>query len=241
MKRVNYWMKRSGYIVSCVFVLVMCCCLFSCTEEMSENLKATDVIFQKYRVDFSNTQDTWVYARFVKDEDKAFNELKLTGEQQITVNDKSMNYHYVNDQAPVDYSYSLKLGKVDQVDFTFQRAKNKQYKNTALRSAVLPVSIPTDLAFIQNDVAWKWNGEDLKAGEKLEVTLETDKDGYAIYYGSISDDGREVTFSNVPKGDYVLILRRMVVSETQDNDLPAKGEMTICYYDKRKISVKESV
>lgn len=42
MKRVNYWMKRSGYIVSCVFVLVMCCCLFSCTEEMSENLKATD-------------------------------------------------------------------------------------------------------------------------------------------------------------------------------------------------------
>lgn len=208
---------------------------------MSENLKATDVIFQKYRVDFSNTQDTWVYARFVKDEDKAFNELKLTGEQQITVNDKSMNYHYVNDQAPVDYSYSLKLGKVDQVDFTFQRAKNKQYKNTALRSAVLPVSIPADLAFIQNDVAWKWNGEDLKAGEKLEVTLETDRDGYAIYYGSISDDGREVTFSNVPKGDYVLILRRMVVSETQDNDLPAKGEMTICYYDKRKISVKESV
>lgn len=182
-----------------------------------------------------------VYARFVKDEDKAFNELKLTGEQQITVNDKSMNYHYVNDQAPVDYSYSLKLGKVDQVDFTFQRAKNKQYKNTALRSAVLPVSIPADLAFIQNDVAWKWNGEDLKAGEKFEVTLETDKDGYAIYYGSISDDGREVTFSNVPKGDYVLTLRRMVVSETQDNDLPAKGEMTICYYDKRKISVKESV
>lgn len=141
----------------------------------------------------------------------------------------------------MDYSYSLKLGKVDQVDFTFQRAKNKQYKNTALRSAVLPVSIPTDLAFIQNDVAWKWNGEDLKAGEKLEVTLETDKDGYAIYYGSISDDGGEVTFSNVPKGDYVLTLRRMVVSETQDNDLPAKGEMTICYYDKRKISVKESV
>ncbi|MDY6255535.1 MAG: hypothetical protein SPH85_11510, partial [Bacteroidales bacterium] len=40
---------------------------------------------------------------------------------------------------------------------------------------------------------------------------------------------------------YVLTLRRMVVSETQDNDLPAKGEMTICYYDKRKISVKESV
>ena len=68
------------------------------------------------------------------------------------------------------------------------------------------VSIPADLAFIQNDVAWKWNGEDLKAGEKLEVTLETDKDGYAIYYGSISDDGREVTFSNVPKGDYVLRL-----------------------------------
>lgn len=83
--------------------------------------------------------------------------------------------------------------------------------------------------------------EDLKAGEKLEVTLETGKDNYAIYYGSVSEDGREITFSNVPKGNYVLTLRRMIVSETQDNDLPAKGEMTICYYDKRKISVKESV
>lgn len=241
MKRVNFRVKRSGYIASCVLALIVCCSLFSCTEELSENLKETDVIFQKYRVDFSNTQDTWVYARFVKDEDKAFNELKLTGEQQIMVNDKSMAFHYVNDQAPIDYSYSLKLGKVNQVDFTFQRAKNKQYKNTALRSAVLPVTIPADLKVIQNNVAWKWEGEALKKDEKIEVTLETDKDSYAIYYGSISTDGREVTFSNVPKGDYVLTLRRMVVSETQDNDLPAKGEITICYYDKRKISVRESV
>ena len=90
-------------------------------------------------------------------------------------------------------------------------------------------------------MAWKWEGDALKTGEKIEVTLETEKDNYAIYYGSLSDDGREVTFTNVPKGDYVLTLRRIVVSETQDNDLPAKGEMTICYYDKRKISVKESV
>lgn len=241
MKRVNFWMKRSGYIVSCVLALLMCGCLFSCTEELSEDLKATDVVFQKYRVEFSSTQDTWVYARFVKDKDKAFNELKLTGEQQIMANDKSMAYHYVNDKAPIDYSYSLKLGKVDQVDFTFQRAKNKQYKNTALKSTVLPVAIPANLAAIQNNVAWKWEGDALKTGEKIEVTLETEKDNYAIYYGSLSDDGREVTFTNVPKGDYVLTLRRIVVSETQDNDLPAKGEMTICYYDKRKISVKESV
>lgn len=83
MKRVNFGVKRSGYIASCVLALIVCCSLFSCTEELSENLKETDVIFQKYRVDFSNTQDTWVYARFVKDKDKAFNELKLTGEQQL--------------------------------------------------------------------------------------------------------------------------------------------------------------
>lgn len=241
MKRVNFWMKRSVYIVSCALALVVCCCLSSCTEELSEDLKATDVIFQKYRVEFSNSQDTWVYARFVKDKDKAFNELKLTGEQQIMVNDKSMAFHYVNDKAPVDYSYSLKLGKVDQVDFTFQRAKNKQYKNTALKSVIQPLAIPADLKVIQNNVAWKWEGEALKSGEKIEVTLETGKDNYAIYYGSVSEDGREITFSNVPKGDYVLTLRRMIVSETQDNDLPAKGEMTICYYDKKKISVKESV
>ncbi len=52
MKRVNFWMKRSGYIVSCVLALLMCSCLFSCTEELSEDLKATDVVFQSIGLNF---------------------------------------------------------------------------------------------------------------------------------------------------------------------------------------------
>lgn len=51
-----------------------------------------------------------------------------------------------------------------------------------------------------------------------------------------SRDG--ISFKNVPKGKYMLTLKRILKLETKDNDAPAKGEIRLVFYDKKEVTVK---
>lgn len=47
-----------------------------------------------------------------------------------------------------------------------------------------------------------------------------------------------ISFKNVPKGKYMLTLKRILKLETKDNDAPAKGEIRLVFYDKKEVMVK---
>lgn len=87
----------------------------SCSEENSENLPDNVAIYQSYLVAFSDSQPTLTYARFSPEKDVPLKEIKLTGGASIMANGKEMEYHYFDGNTIFGYSYSLALGKDEQV------------------------------------------------------------------------------------------------------------------------------
>ena len=61
---------------------------------------------------------------------------------------------------------------------------------------------------------------------------------YTAYYGTLNESRDGVSFKNVPKGKYMLTLKRILKLETKDNDAPAKGEIRLVFYDKKEVTVK---
>ena len=98
----------------------------SCSEENSENLPDNVAIYQGYLVAFSDSQPTLAYARFSPEKDVPLKEIKLTGGASIMANGKEMEYHYFDGNTIFGYSYSLSLGKDEQVSFVFQRKRQQE-------------------------------------------------------------------------------------------------------------------
>ena len=84
------------------------------------------------------------------------------------------------------------------------------------------------------------NGEKIASNEELEATLDSPShlEEYTAYYGTLNESRDGVSFKNVPKGKYMLTLKRILKLETKDNDAPAKGEIRLVFYDKKEVTVK---
>ena len=215
----------------------------SCSEENSENLPDNIAIYQSYLVAFSDSQPTLTYARFSPEKDVPLKEIKLTGGASIMANGKEMEYHYFDGNTIFGYSYSLSLGKDEQVSFVFQRKRQQETRmltNYAYKEWINEIHIPSELTTIANQEIVEWKGEKIASNEELEATLDNPShlEEYTAYYGTLNESRDGVSFKNVPKGKYMLTLKRILKLETKDNDAPAKGEIRLVFYDKKEVTVK---
>lgn len=215
----------------------------SCSEENSENLPDNIAIYQSYLVAFSDSQPTLTYARFSPEKDVPLKEIKLTGGASIMANGKEMEYHYFDGNTIFGYSYSLSLGKDEQVSFVFQRKRQQETRmltNYAYKEWINEIHIPSELTTITNQEMIGWKGEKIASNEELEATLDNPShlEEYTAYYGTLNESRDGVSFKNVPKGKYMLTLKRILKLETKDNDAPAKGEIRLVFYDKKEVTVK---
>ncbi len=215
----------------------------SCSEENSENLPDNVAIYQSYLVAFSDSQPTLTYARFSPEKDVPLKEIKLTGGASIMANGKEMEYHYFDGNTIFGYSYSLALGKDEQVSFVFQRKRQQETRmltNYAYKEWINEIHIPSELTTITNQEMIGWKGEKIASNEELEATLDNPShlEEYTAYYGTLNESRDGVSFKNVPKGKYMLTLKRILKLETKDNDAPAKGEIRLVFYDKKEVTVK---
>lgn len=215
----------------------------SCSEENSENLPDNVAIYQSYLVAFSDSQPTLTYARFSPKKDVPLKEIKLTGGASIMANGKEMEYHYFDGNTIFGYSYSLSLGKDEQVSFMFQRKRQQETRmltNYAYKEWINEIHIPSELTTIANQEVIGWKGEKIASNEELEATLDNPShlEEYTAYYGTLNESRDGVSFKNVPKGKYMLTLKRILKLETKDNDAPAKGEIRLVFYDKKEVMVK---
>ena len=215
----------------------------SCSEENSENLPDNVAIYQSYLVAFSDSQPTLTYARFSPEKDVPLKEIKLTGGASIMANGKEMEYHYFDGNTIFGYSYSLSLGKDEQVSFVFQRKRQQETRmltNYAYKEWINEIHIPSELITITNQEVVGWKGEKIASNEELEATLDSPShlEEYTAYYGTLNESRDGVSFKNEPKGKYMLTLKRILKLETKDNDAPAKGEIRLVFYDKKEVTVK---
>ena len=215
----------------------------SCSEENSENLPDNVAIYQSYLVAFSDSQPTLTYARFSPEKDVPLKEIKLTGGASIMANGKEMEYHYFDGNTIFGYSYSLALGKDEQVSFVFQRKRQQETRmltNYAYKEWINEIHIPSELITITNQEVVGWKGEKIASNEELEATLDSPShlEEYTAYYGTLNESRDGVSFKNVPKGKYMLTLKRILKLETKDNDAPAKGEIRLVFYDKKEVTVR---
>lgn len=215
----------------------------SCSEENSENLPDNVAIYQSYLVAFSDSQPTLTYARFSPEKDVPLKEIKLTGGASIMANGKEMEYHYFDGNTIFGYSYSLALGKDEQVSFVFQRKRQQETRmltNYAYKEWINEIHIPSELTTITNQEVVGWKGEKIASNEELEATLDNPShlEEYTAYYGTLNESRDGASFKNVPKGKYMLTLKRILKLETKDNDAPAKGEIRLVFYDKKEVTVK---
>ncbi len=215
----------------------------SCSEENSENLPDNVAIYQSYLVAFSDSQPTLTYARFSPEKDVPLKEIKLTGGASIMANGKEMEYHYFDGNTIFGYSYSLALGKDEQVSLVFQRKRQQETRmltNYAYKEWINEIHIPSELTTITNQEVVGWKGEKIASNEELEATLDNPShlEEYTAYYGTLNESRDGVSFKNVPKGKYMLTLKRILKLETKDNDAPAKGEIRLVFYDKKEVTVK---
>ena len=215
----------------------------SCSEENSENLPDNIAIYQSYLVAFSDSQPTLTYARFSPEKDVPLKEIKLTGGASIMANGKEMEYHYFDGNTIFGYSYSLALGKDEQVSFVFQHKRQQETRmltNYAYKEWINEIHIPSELITITNQEVVGWKGEKIASNEELEATLDSPShlEEYTAYYGTLNESRDGVSFKNVPKGKYMLTLKRILKLETKDNDAPAKGEIRLVFYDKKEVMVK---
>lgn len=215
----------------------------SCSEENSENLPDNVAIYQSYLVAFSDSQPTLTYARFSPEKDIPLKEIKLTGGASIMANGKEMEYHYFDGNTIFGYSYSLALGKDEQVSFVFQRKRQQETRmltNYAYKEWINEIHIPSELITITNQEVVGWKGEKIASNEELEATLDSPShlEEYTAYYGTLNESRDGISFKNVPKGKYMLTLKRILKLETKDNDAPAKGEIRLVFYDKKEVTVK---
>lgn len=215
----------------------------SCSEENSENLPDNIAIYQSYLVAFSDSQPTLTYARFSPEKDVPLKEIKLTGGASIMANGKEMEYHYFDGNTIFGYSYSLALGKDEQASFVFQHKRQQETRmltNYAYKEWINEIHIPSELTTITNQEVVGWKGEKIASNEELEATLDNPShlEEYTAYYGTLNESRDGVSFKNVPKGKYMLTLKRILKLETKDNDAPAKGEIRLVFYDKKEVMVK---
>lgn len=215
----------------------------SCSEENSENLPDNVAIYQSYLVAFSDSQPTLTYARFSPEKDVPLKEIKLTGGASIMANGKEMEYHYFDGNTIFGYSYSLALGKDEQVSFVFQRKRQQETRmltNYAYKEWINEIHIPSELITITNQEVVGWKGEKIASNEELEATLDSPSylEEYTAYYGTLNESRDGISFKNVQKGKYMLTLKRILKLETKDNDAPAKGEIRLVFYDKKEVTVK---
>ena len=215
----------------------------SCSEENSENLPDNIAIYQSYLVAFSDSQPTLTYARFSPEKDVPLKEIKLTGGASIMANGKEMEYHYFDGNTIFGYSYSLALGKDEQVSLVFQRKRQQETRmltNYAYKEWINEIHIPSELTTVTNQEVVGWKGEKIASNEELEATLDNPShlEEYTAYYGTLNESREGVSFKNVPKGKYMLTLKRILKLETKDNDAPAKGEIRLVFYDKKEVTVK---
>ena len=215
----------------------------SCSEENSENLPDNVAIYQSYLVAFADSQPTLTYARFSPEKDVPLKEIKLTGGASIMANGKEMEYHYFDGNTIFGYSYSLALGKDEQVSFVFQRKRQQETRmltNYAYKEWINEIHIPSELITITNQEVVGWKGEKIASNEELEATLDSPShlEEYTAYYGTLNESRDGISFKNVPKGKYMLTLKRILKLETKDNDAPAKGEIRLVFYDKKEVTVK---
>ena len=215
----------------------------SCSEENSENLPDNVAIYQSYLVAFSDSQPTLTYARFSPEKDVPLKEIKLTGGASIMANGKEMEYHYFDGNTIFGYSYSLSLGKDEQVSFVFQHKRQQETRmltNYAYKEWINEIHIPSELITITNQEVVGWKGEKIASNEELEATLDSPShlEEYTAYYGTLNESRDGISFKNVPKGKYMLTLKRILKLETKDNDAPAKGEIRLVFYDKKEVMVK---
>ena len=163
--------NKLKFALPALLALGMILSVSSCTEEDSANLPDNVSIYQKYMVCFSQTQPTLAYACFTKEKDVAFKEIKLTGNQGIKANRKDMEYHFMDNNARLDYSYFLKLNNDTRVSFVFYRNATKILVNYAYKKDIKPILIPAELKEISNGQSVKWVGDSLTDDEMLEVSL----------------------------------------------------------------------
>lgn len=227
--------------------VAICAILFgvvSCTEDRSDDLRGIP-FYQRYMVEFT-AQTTNVYAHFSKYKDETFQEIQLTGEQNIKVNNENMEYHMLSDDWNILYSYSRSLGNATDVTFTFTRDRGQVYQNSVSKSVIATIALPTDLTVVSQNQWIQWLGDAATSDGEVSALLSKQTENGAVSYSAeVNKETSQFRFVEsedpIKPGEYTLIVNRYKQVPTIQNDKTgagAQGVINIYYKDSKQVTLR---
>lgn len=218
--------------------------LNACSQEESENL-GNAPIYQHYAFMVNPQGEAIAYANFSTSPKNSFQFIKLNKEQGILSNGIPMNYNRLDEIHSAEYAYSLQLKPhTEKVSFKFRRNKTVILENILDKKDIAPIALPDDLTTIEIGKPVMWKGIPVQPEDEIEIFVEL-ADSPDYYYqitGSVTSEGKGFVFDEKPlvmgKHKYKLTLRRTRKQPTKQNDNPATGDMTLCYFDTKMIEIE---
>lgn len=210
--------------------------LTSCQDDDSNGLDASVPFYQNLGVAYDITQnETRVGANFNQNNSEGQN-IKLNGPASVLFNGKTPDFANIG-----VYFYTYSFKGLDDMTFTFTRAKDSVFTNIASLDDVSPIAIPQSFTSIplNEAVVLAWVGEPLGDNESVEVRIVYSGGVYNKYNSEKGSTSLSISLSNsAPAGKATLSLSRIKKLPLQQSNGNAGGQLEVSYYQSKEITLK---
>lgn len=210
--------------------------LTSCDSDDSSDIEPDVPFYQNLGVSYDVTNNkTNVGANFNKQDSAGIN-IKLNGPASILFNGKAPNFANVG-----IYFYTYSFKGLEDMTFTFTRAKDEVYTNVASIKDVKPIAIPESFtsAKVKGTTTLTWEGDPVGPNEVVEVTISYDGGVNSIFNRDEGSRSINITFSNSSlPGKATLSLSRAKVSPLQESNGSASGQLDVSYVQSKEIRLE---
>lgn len=217
-------------------ILISASALTACSNDDTPDISADVPFYQNLGVAYDITNNaTRVGANFNKTDSAGVN-IRLNGPASILVNGQTPNFDNVG-----IYFYTYSFNGLDDVTFTFTRAKDKVYTNKASIKDVKPIAIPESFtsAKVKGTTTLTWEGDPVGENEVVEVTITYNGGVNSIFNRQVGSRSIDITFSNAAMpGKATLKLSRAKVNPLQESNGSAGGQLDVSYIQSKEIRLE---
>lgn len=208
----------------------------SCDKVDSTDLIENTPVFQRYKVEYHTYDNQSIATANFWVRNTAGSRIKLTGDSFIKFNNEKPN-----DYSSLFHDYIWKSSKKTDVQFTYQKDKDKNFINDIHVDDMIPISIPTNLVNIKlnGETRISWEGSPLGKNETITVTInQANKSTVmsSIYEEGLNEIKIDALFlKELSPGEATLYLEREKTFQLDSEDQNTGGEKIVSIKDKRKI------
>lgn len=217
-------------------ILISASVLTGCSSDDSSDIEADVPFYQNLGVAYDVTNNvTRVGANFNKTDSAGIN-IKLNGPASILINDETPDFANIG-----IYFYTYSFKGLDDITFTFTRAKDEVYINNASIKDVKPIAIPASFtsAKVKGTTTLTWEGDPIGANEVVEVTITYNGGVNSIYNREEGSRSINITFNNSSLPEKAtLSLSRAKVNPLQESNGNAGGQLDVSYIQSKEIRLE---